>query len=426
MKKNPTHSSEEVRRTKQTLKQRADRATQSFRAQVFESQRLATQLMTRLEGRVTQITQLNQALTVARAARAHAEEALGESEARYRVTADVVPVLIWQAGPDELCTFVNKRWLEFTGRKSNQELGTGWLEGVHPDDLQHRVETYTSAFDRRESFVMEYRLRHHTGQYRWILDRGAPLFSATGKFRGYVGGCIDIHVRKVAEASLDKSRQELRTLAGRLQVAQEEERAQLAREIHDELSGTLTALKLDISLLPDRAATNRDLFLDKLDSMSALIDRTLGRMHSIVTELRPIVLDKFGVVAAVEWQVTEFQDRSGIACELYLPKKIVSLDSDRATAIFRILQEALTNIVRHAQATKVFVELKSENKNVCLTIRDNGKGIATDEIDAPTSIGLLSMRERALSFGGVTTITSVSEGGTSVSVTIPPSKPRRR
>jgi PAS domain S-box-containing protein len=416
----------ELRRARAMLKGKAATATHAFHEAVQESQRLAKQLNQLLQDRAGQVGKLTEALATAVTARTRAEDALMESERRYTVTADVVPVLIWQAGPDKLCTSFNKRWLEFTGRRLEDELANGWIAGIHPEDVQACVEKYHSAFDKRETFVTEYRLRHHSGQHRWILDRGAPVFSTSGTFRGYVGGCIDIHAQKIAEASLQRSRQELRTLASRLQAAQEEERAQLAREIHDELSGTLTALKLDISLLPDRAAKDRDSFLEKLESMSGLIDRTLTRMHSIVTELRPIVLDKFGLVAAIDWQIKDFQDRSGIGCEIDLPKKAVSLDPDRATAIFRILQEALTNVVRHAQATKVRVELKSHNKNVSLMVRDNGKGIAANEIDASTSIGLLSMRERALSFGGVTEITTIPEGGTSVSVRMPPSHRLRR
>lgn len=225
--------------------------------------------------------------------------------------------------------------------------------------------------------------------------------------------------RTRAEAKLRRSREELRILAARLQSVREEERARLAREIHDELSGSLTALKMDLSLLPDRAAKDRNLFLEKLTSMSVLIDDTLARVHAIVTELRPVVLDKFGLVAAIEWQAGEFQKRSGIACETHLPAEEILLDSDRSTAVFRILQEALTNVMRHANAMKVVVDLKSEAETLILSVRDDGKGIDPKVIYAHNSTGLLGMRERALSLGGVTGITSLPDGGTLMSVRIP-------
>jgi signal transduction histidine kinase len=300
-----------------------------------------------------------------------------------------------------------------------QEIGNGWAEGVHADDLRQCLDIYASAFERREPFVMEYRLRHRSGGYRWVLDRGAPVYNTGGSFLGYIGGCIDIHDRKLAEEALQTSREELRTLAGRLQAAREEERTELAREIHDELSGTLTALKMDLSLLPDRAAKDRNLFLDKLSSMSALIDGALARVQSIVTGLRPVVLDKFGLLAAIEWQTAEFQDLSGIACKTHLPTEELPLDPVRSTAMFRILQEALTNVARHAHATKVIVDLRSDVGSLILTVRDNGKGIDEKAIYSHQSIGLLGMRERALSFRGTVEITVPSDGGTLVSARIP-------
>ena len=210
-------------------------------------------------------------------------------------------------------------------------------------------------------------------------------------------------------------------LAARLQASREEEKTLLARELHDELSGTLTALKMDLSLLPDRAAKGQRSFLEKLSSMSGLIDRTLDRVHTIVTELRPVVLDKLGLVAAIEWQTDEFQDRSGIACETHLPAEEIALDPERSTALFRILQEALTNVARHGHATKVVVELRSEFGNLTLEVRDNGKGIDEKLIFDRNSLGLLGMRERALSFGGQTEVSRLPGGGTLVSVTIPQS-----
>lgn len=225
--------------------------------------------------------------------------------------------------------------------------------------------------------------------------------------------------RTRAEEELTRSREELRTLATRLQAVREEERARLAREIHDELSGSLTALKMDLSLLPDRAANDRNLFLEKLTSMSVLIDDTLARVQTIVTELRPVVLDKFGLVAAIEWQAGEFQERSGIACETHLPAEEILLNPERSTAVFRILQEALTNVMRHANATRVVVDLRSEGGRLILSVRDNGKGIDPKVIYAHNSTGLLGMRERALSLGGVIGITTLPEGGTLMSVGIP-------
>ena len=201
------------------------------------------------------------------------------------------------------------------------------------------------------------------GTFFPVVYSSSPIKSGGG-IVGLVVVFRDMTAQKQAEEALYRSREELRALAARLQAAREEERTQLAREIHDELSGTLTALKMDLSLLPDRAAKDHKLFLEKLGSMSGLIDNTLAQVHTIVTELRPVVLDKLGLIPAIEWQAQEFQERSGIACETHLPAEEISLDSERATAVFRIFQEALTNIARHADASKVVVDLKREAESL--------------------------------------------------------------
>jgi signal transduction histidine kinase len=300
-----------------------------------------------------------------------------------------------------------------------QELGNGWADGVHPDDLRQCLEIYTSAFERREPFEMEYRLRHHSGNYRWVLDRGVPVYGTGGNFLGYIGGCIDIHDRNLAEEALRKSREELRTLASHLHAAREDERTVLAREIHDELGGSLTALKMDLSLLPDRLAADHNLFLEKLNSMSQLIDTILAQVRAIATGLRPVALDELGLVAAVEWQAREFQTRSGIACEVHVPDEDIPLQRDRATAVFRILQEALANVARHAYASKVVLDLGSDGNHVTLMVRDDGKGIAASKIFERGSIGLLGMRERAMAFGGTLDINALPMRGTRVTVRIP-------
>jgi PAS domain S-box-containing protein len=148
--------------------------------------------------------------------RRHAGEARTEDEARFRMIADAAPALIWASGPDKLCTFFNKTWLDFTGRAMEQELGNGWAEGVHPDDLERCVSVYESSFDARRAYRMEYRLRRKDGEYRWVIDQGAPLIEPGGVFRGYVGSCIDItEIRKVQQADFERHRFEsMQVLAG--------------------------------------------------------------------------------------------------------------------------------------------------------------------------------------------------------------------
>jgi PAS domain S-box-containing protein len=270
----------------------------------------------------------------------------------------------------------------------------------------------TALTDHEDVFVRK------DGTFFPVVCSFSPITSH-GRIVGLVVVFRDMTAQKQAEKTLRRSREALRALAVRLQAAREEERTVLAREIHDELSGALTALKMDLSLLPDRAAKERSLFLEKLGSMSTLIDNTLDRVHSIVTGLRPVVLDKFGLLAATEWQAREFQERSGIACETQLPAEEMALGPARSTAIFRILQEALTNVARHAHATKVVVDLRKDAGSLIMTVLDNGKGIDEKAISFHNSMGLLGMRERALSFGGTAEVSRPPTGGTLVTARIP-------
>ena len=145
--------------------------------------------------------------------RHRAEEAVRESEQRFRLVADTAPVLMWMSGTDKLCTYFNKPWLDFTGRSIKEELGNGWAEGVHPEDLQRCMDTYTQAFDRREEFRMEYRLRRHDGEYRWVMDIGVPRFNQDCSFVGYIGIGVDVTERKLVENALQKSDERFRLAA---------------------------------------------------------------------------------------------------------------------------------------------------------------------------------------------------------------------
>ena len=173
-----------------------------------------------------------------------AQAAVRESEERFRLVANTAPVLIWMSGPDKLCTYFNQPWLDFTGRSIEAELGNGWTEGVHPEDLKNCLDTYTSAFDRRESYEMQYRVRRNDGEYRWISDIGVPRFNPDGSFAGYIGSCVDVTERKMIEEAWA-------SLSGRLIDAQEEERKRIAREIHDDYTQQLAVVLIDLEGLAE-------------------------------------------------------------------------------------------------------------------------------------------------------------------------------
>jgi len=225
--------------------------------------------------------------------------------------------------------------------------------------------------------------------------------------------------RMRAEKDLRSSREQLRALAVRLQSAREEERTQVAREIHDDLGQKLTALKIDLFWLKKRLPKDQKLQLEKIKSMSKLIDMTVKTVKRISTELRPGLLDDLGLAAAIEWQAQDFQNRTGIKCEFNSSLRDIELDRDRSTAVFRIFQETLTNVARHSKATRVEIGLKEDAGRIILIVQDNGRGITKSEIFNAKSLGLVGMSERALLFGGELKISSMPGKGTTVTVTIP-------
>ena len=215
----------------------------------------------------------------------------------------------------------------------------------------------------------------------------------------------DETARWQAEDQLNQSREQLRALVAHLQNVREHERCDLSRELHDDLGQSLTSLKLDLFRIAKHLEQPvddqvRQKITGRLESAMELIEKTIGQVKAISTELRPGVLDKFGLTAAIEWQCAEFQRRSRINCQCHLPQHQIQLAPAQSTALFRVLQEALGNVARHSQATNVSVTLEMDESQVMLSVRDNGRGITAAEIAAPDSLGLLGMRERAEMLGG--------------------------
>lgn len=230
--------------------------------------------------------------------------------------------------------------------------------------------------------------------------------------------------RIAAQEALRESETKLRALAARLQSAREQEGTRIAREIHDQLGQAMTGLKLDLQWLEKKLAKangnfSPSMLLEKIKTMVQLTDQTIQSVRRISTELRPGILDDLGLIPAIEWQTREFQVRTGVRCESSLPTSAVILDQPRATAVFRIFQEILTNIARHAQASRAWTKIHRNGNSIVLEVRDNGKGVSEEELAETKSLGILGMRERALVFGGKVKISGKKGEGTTVTVKIP-------
>jgi len=360
------------------------------------------------EGNVVSICKIAQDIT----ARNQAEAANRESEERFRLVANTAPVMIWMSGPDKLCTYFNQPWLEFTGRALNSELGNGWTEGVHPEDLNRFLENYTKRFDQRESYQMEYRLRRHDGAYRWILAHGVPRFNADGSFGGYIGSCIDVTDRKLAEEALS-------TLSRRLIDAHEEERIWLARELHDDinqrvalLAASLTHLKQALGPSAVEASHRIEELCNQTMSLGIDVQTLSHRLHSSK-------LDYLGLRAAAAGFCREFSDQHGVEIDFRSDEIPKNLPKEVSLCLFRVLQEALQNAMKHSGSRHFQVTFATSRDDIRLMVADPGHGFDPVEAVKGQGIGLINMNERMKLVRGEFSITSKLEGGTVVHARVP-------
>jgi len=259
----------------------------------------------------------------------------------------------------------------------------------------------------------------------WVLDHGRVVRrDPEGRPLRAAGALRDITESKNVRERLTRSLYQLRALARRLQTVREEERTGIAREVHDVLGQEMTGLKLDVQWILDRVSSARSLedvapVRDKLTAMKQQLEQVIQTIRRISTDLRPAVLDAFGLVAALEWQAADFERRAGIPCVFRSNEEDVEMDEGRATAVFRIFQEALTNVARHARATRVEAELKVQGDTLELRVSDNGIGVSREKVTASRSLGLLGMQERALMFDGHLEVEGAPGRGTTVRLIMP-------
>jgi PAS domain S-box-containing protein len=294
-----------------------------------------------------------------------------------------------------------------------------FLKCVHPEDLDRVVGIIEEAVRDRRPLNYHLRIVRADG-VRILHSRGDFIRDERGEVVRMYGTAQDVTERVLAEERLRGSNEKLRALSARLQSVREEESRRISREIHDELGGALTGLKMDVAWVERRlAASETEAARQKLGSMSELIDETIQKVRNISTELRPSILDDLGLAAAIEWQAREFQRRTEVECRITRLEEEVTMSPEKSTAVFRIFQEVLTNVARHAAATLVEVSLEQSGGDVVLKVRDNGRGVRESDITAGGSLGLLGMRERAGVFGGVVRVEGEEGKGTSVTVSIP-------
>jgi PAS domain S-box-containing protein len=344
--------------------------------------------------------------------RREAERAVRESEARFRLVANAAPVLLWMSGVDKRCTFVNDGWLEFTGRSLEEELGSGWAQDVHPDDVERCLETYATAFDRREPFLMEYRVRRHDGEYRWVFDQGVPRFNADASFAGYIGSCVDVTERKLAEEALS-------TVNQKLIEAHEEERTRLARELHDDIIQRLTVLSVNLQLLkrsPPAAATElgQDIgaVIQEIAALGTDIRALSHRLHSSKLEV-------LGLAAAAAGFCEELTDRHGVEIDFHSENMSNTLPPGISLCLFRVLQEALQNAIKHSGSRRFQVLLRGQVHSVELTVQDSGVGFDLQEAMRGRGLGLISMKERLGLVNGQLSIHSKLGRGTTIHARVP-------
>ena len=362
--------------------------------------------------------------------RKRAEEALRQSEQHFRILYVQSPVAYQALDVEGRFLEVNEAWLRLLGYSCDEVVGRWFGDFIMPSQvhlLQERFSYFKSAGETRG---VEWDLVRKDGNLVTVSIDGRIDRDETGAFKRTHCVLHDITERKQAAEQIQASHEQMRALAGRLQAVREEERTNIAREIHDELGGALTGLKIDFSLLTRAALkienkTVRKSLLAGMDSMIESVDATIHTVRRIAMELRPGVLDDLGLVAALEWQLKDFEKRTGIRCEFFPSVEDINLDADLSTALFRIFQETLTNVARHSGATEVHVRLRTDADSSTLEVEDNGKGIKEKNILSSKSLGLLGMRERAQMFGGRITVTGTPGRGTKVTVEIPFAEKRK-
>jgi two-component system sensor histidine kinase UhpB len=359
--------------------------------------------------------------------RRRAEETSRLNQERFEAVALATTDAIWDLNLDTEVVWWSDSAAKLFGFRP-EDISTRvewWRERLHPEDRERVLSAIREvASGAGRTWTGHYRFRRHDGNYAVVMDRGYIVRDAAGKPVRIVGGVTDITERRRAEEALEASRRQLRALSARLQSAREEERANVAREIHDELGQVLTAIKINLDWLEGNIgeretdpALNR--LLERVVESGEMTEGAIASVQRIATALRPGLLDNLGLTAALQEEAARFAQRTGVTCDLTFSSEPPTLPREATTAVFRIFQESLTNVARHAGAKSVRADFHVDEDHLVLEISDDGCGIPPEAVSNNRSLGLLGMRERAAVLGGELAIAPVSPHGTRVTLRLP-------
>ncbi len=363
--------------------------------------------------------------------RTRAEQALSEGWQRFQALVDASAQIVWTTEPNGAVVEDSPSWRAFTGQTYEQWRGFGWLDVLHPDDRERISDQWRRVVAEGTPLETEYRLRHVSGDWRWMLTRAVPIRNPTGTVREWVGMNHDITAHKLAEDALRLSHAELesqvqqrtaslRQLASHLHNAQDDERRRIARELHDSVGQYLVSIRMNLAQVDQPDLQKAKAALSESDQ---LLEVCLAEIRTISHLLHPPLLDESGLASAAAWYVEGFGKRSGIRTNFDISPHIERLPQLVEMALFRSLQESLTNVHRHSGSPKVDVRIEINNEQVGLTVRDYGRGITPEKLEnshtgANLGVGLTGMRERVTELGGSLQVLRENPG-TLVIVTVP-------
>ena len=348
---------------------------------------------------------------------------LKESEDRFRAIASNLPGMLFQLRRDPQGEFrfyyVSEGCHKLFGHKQHELMASArrFFDSFDVDERRRLEDALKASGDNISLLNWEGRTRGRS-RPKWINLRSTPQRLSNGSIE-WQGIATNITHSKDIEAELRGSRQQLAELSSHLEAVKEEERERIARDIHDELGSILVRLKIEVALLAAKLPESSDKLRNKAISIEELLDQAMGTASRVARELRPGILKEFGLSAAIECQAEDFSQRSGISCRVSCEDEAIEPDSETSLALFRIAQEALTNIAKHAHASLVVMRLRRERGNILLDIRDNGRGISAADMVKPKSFGLRGIRERILSLGGEFSIEPAEQGGTHIALKVP-------